>query len=233
MGTLTDFFLPHRCLACHAIVGTVPGLCAFCWEKASFLTHSLCHCCGVSCEQLPTETALCAPCMAKRPIYTQARAVFLYTEFSRSFILPLKHGDQTYIAKYVAPWLLRAGADFWPCVDAIVPMPLHWIRLFLRQYNQADLMARHLSPLIKKPIWRALKRVRHTRLQGFLSYKQRHRNVARAFALVDTYTVQGKRVVLLDDVLTSGATANACAHVLKKAGARDVFVLTLARTALS
>ena len=233
MGNLMNFFLPHRCLACHTIVGNVPGLCAHCWEKVSFLTHSLCHCCGVFCEQLSTETALCAKCLTKRPIYTQARAAFLYTDFSRSFILPLKHGDQTYIAKYMAPWLWRAGADFWPYVDAIVPTPLHWVRLFLRQYNQADLMAKHLSPLINKPILQALKRVRHTRPQGDLSHKQRYRNVARAFALADKCAVQDKRIVLLDDVLTSGATANACTHVLKKAGARDVFILTLARTALS
>ncbi len=229
-----NFFLPHRCLICQDRVGDLPGLCSQCWGKTPFLTHSVCHCCGVPLGLSSLEEGtLCGSCLSKKPFYTQARAVFLYTDFSRSLVLPLKHSDQTYIAKYVAPWLQRAGADFWSQVDAIVPTPLHWTRMFLRQYNQATLMANSLSPLIRKPVWHALKRIRRTPPQGSLGPKRRHQNVAGSFACVEGYSVAGKGLVLLDDVLTSGATANACARVLKKAGARDVFVLTLTRTGLS
>lgn len=178
------------------------------------------------------EGAICADCVARRPLYTRARAALIYDDASKSLLLGFKHADRLHSAKAFAAWMARAGADLLSEVDVLVPIPLHGRRLFLRRYNQAAVLALALRRLTGKPAaLNALERRRATPPQGRLGREARRRNVAGAFAvtLAGRRAVDGRRVLLVDDVLTTGATAEACAKVLLAAGAAAVEVLTLAK----
>ncbi|MEO5338699.1 MAG: ComF family protein, partial [Magnetospirillum sp. WYHS-4] len=163
---------------------------------------------------------------------SRARAAVAYGETSRKLLLAFKHGDRTDSAPALGQWLQRAGGDLLPQVDLIAPVPLHWTRLFLRRYNQAALLARELGRLSGLPVVPdLLVRKRRTASQGHLNPRQRKENLQGAFAVHPRRRagLAGKRVLLVDDVLTTGATVAACARTLAKAGAASVDVLTLAR----
>ncbi len=178
------------------------------------------------------EGYLCLSCIARPPVYDRALAAAAYDDASRSLLLALKHADRTDIAPALAGWLVRAGAPLRADCDLILPVPLHRWRLWRRRYNQAALLAGLLAAAWRKP-WAAnlLLRVRATPRQGRLSPAGRRRNMQGAFTVTaqGVARVQGQRILLIDDVLTTGATAEACARALKKAGARSVFLVTLAR----
>jgi ComF family protein len=153
-----------------------------------------------------------------------------YDKHSRRLVLALKHGDRTHLAKALGGWMHRAGSDIFDRVDFIVPVPLHWTRLFARRYNQAGLLAHAIHAAGGPPVapdW--LVRRRRTPSQGRLGVLARARNVRGAFVLRPGRSVKGKRLVLVDDVLTTGATVEECARVLRRGGAGFVGVLTLAR----
>jgi len=174
----------------------------------------------------------CPACEAKPHVFSRARAACLYDEHSREPILQLKYADRTDLAPLFARWLSRAGAELIAQADAVVPVPLHRWRLLSRRYNQAAEVGRRLSAasgLAYLPD--ALTRPRATATQGGRSASGRRRNVAGAFAVPASRRtqVEGKRILLVDDVLTTGATADACARVLKAAGAADVTLAVIAR----
>ena len=176
------------------------------------------------------EDALCGGCARERPAWDQARAVLRYDKNSRRLVLGLKHGDRTHIAAAFGRWMQRSGGEVLAGADLLVPVPLHWTRLFQRRYNQAALLAQAVRAAGGPEVaadW--LVRRRRTPMQGHLGPAARQRNVRGAFAVRARRSVAGKRVVLVDDVLTTGATVAECARVLKRAGATSVGVLTLAR----
>jgi ComF family protein len=213
-------------------------LCAACWQRFSFVAPPCCDCCGYPfAHDLGGEArgrgALCGACSAKRPRYRRARAALVYDDHSRRLILPFKHGDRTDIAKACGRWMGRAGAELLAVADLVVPVPLHWRRLLMRRYNQAQLLARivvrqqgkaRLAPDL-------LRRRRWTGSQSGLRAEERRRNVRQAFDVHPRWraALAGKTVLLIDDVLTTGATVEACVLALQRAGARHVDVLTLAR----
>ena len=174
---------------------------------------------------------LCAACLTRPPAFDSARAIFVYDEKSRGAILALKHADRLDLVPGFAHWLKRTGQALLDGSDMVVPVPLHAFRLWRRRYNQSAELARRLArerQLVYAPS--ALVRARATASQGVMaSAKARRRNVLGAFEVPKPATVAGKRVLLLDDVLTTGATAEACARALKRAGAARVDVLVLAR----
>jgi ComF family protein len=231
-GKAADFLLPPLCLACDAPVGMNAALCPDCWGAIHFIAAPLCTCCGAPFETPVGDGLLCAGCIAQPPTFTAARAAMLYDDASRKLVLGFKHGDRTHPARSLASWMQRAGAAFWPEAGLLIPVPLHRWRLFQRRYNQAALLAQALSGLTGTPMLPdALLRLRPTPVQGHMNRKERQANVAGAFA-VDPHrqvALAGKTVVLIDDVLTTGATVNECSEVLLKAGAGAVKVLTLAR----
>lgn len=235
-GVALDAVLPPRCLKCGAVVDGDGLLCAACWPAVSFLAEPLCARCGISFPYPVEGRAECAACLAEPPAFDAARAVFVYDDASRPLVLGFKHGDQLHAAPGFARWLARAGAAVIGEADLIVPVPLHWTRLFRRRFNQAAVLANALARLTGLPAAPdLLRRRRRTSSQGLLGRRARARNVAGAFALRPggEAKVAGRAVLLLDDVLTSGATANACAAVLRRAGARKIFILTLARAVIS
>ncbi len=227
-----DALLPARCLKCGATVRAPGALCGECWAGLAFLTAPYCACCGFPFEFDAGPGALCATCTRARPTFNRARAALKYDDASRGLIIDFKHGDRTDAAPAFIPWMRQAGAELLAEADAIVPVPLHWLRLFARRYNQAAMLAAGLAKAAGRPaIMDGLIRRRRTPSQGRLGPSARRRNVAGAFAVPARRQAafEGRRVLLVDDVLTTGATAEACAAALLRAGAAGVDVLTLAR----
>jgi ComF family protein len=226
-----DLLLPPRCLGCGVSVTETGTLCATCWNSITFLGAPCCACCGVPFDFEIGAAALCGACSRAAPSFERARAVMRYDEGSRRLILAFKHGDRLHLAPAFGSWMGRAGAELLADADLIVPVPLHWTRLFARRYNQAATLAHAIHAAGGPPVgvdW--LIRRRRTPSQGKRNAAARARNVQGAFAVKSGRAVAGKRIVLVDDVFTTGATVGECAKVLRRAGARRVDVLTLART---
>ena len=226
-----DLLLPPRCLACGATVSEAGTLCAPCWRGITFLGAPCCACCGLPFEFELAAATLCGACARAHPPFDHARAAMRYDEASRTLILAFKHGDRLHLAPAFGGWLKRAGAELVAQADIAVPVPLHWTRLFARRYNQAALLAHALHAAGGPPVgadW--LVRRRRTPSQGKRNAAARERNVRAAFAVRPGREIRGKRILLIDDVFTTGATVGECARVLVRAGAAAVDVLTLART---
>ncbi|MGQ0664472.1 MAG: ComF family protein [Pseudomonadota bacterium] len=232
-----DAVLPPLCLSCAGPVDGAGTLCARCWAGIAWLGPPQCAACGLPFEFDPGpgwqgEDSLCAVCARERPVFERARAVFRYDDGSRDLVLGFKHADRLHAAPAFGRWLARAGAELLAEADLLVPVPMHWTRLAWRHYNQAALMAGAAAALAGRPcLADALIRRRRTPQQGRLGPAARRANVRRAFAVNPRHRarVEGRRIVLVDDVLTTGATAAECARALKAAAARAVDVLTLAR----
>jgi ComF family protein len=233
---VVDALLPPLCLGCHAIVDTPGRLCAPCWAKVGWLAPPLCACCGLPFEFDPgigaPDTLRCAACLRDAPAFARARAVFRYDETSRNLILAFKHADRIHAAPAFGEWLARAGGELLQTADIVAPVPLHWLRLAWRRYNQAALIARTAADAAgRRCVPDLLVRRRRTPSQGELGRAERRRNVRRAFAVHPRHAeaVAGARILLVDDVFTTGATVEECARTLLAAGADAVDVLTLAR----
>ena len=227
-----DLLLPPRCLACGEPVATPGTLCAACWPDVRFLSAPHCAICGYPFEFDSGPNALCPACMRERPAYDRARAALRYDEGSARLVVALKHADRTDAAPTYGAWMARAGAELIADCDVLVPVPLHRLRLLARRYNQSALLAHAVAAASGKPVAPdALKRVRRTRSQGRMNRRERAANVRGAFAVRRgrEARVEGRRVLLIDDVLTTGATVAACTRALNTAGAAEVDVLTLAR----
>jgi ComF family protein len=224
--------LPPRCLACGSTVEKPGALCSPCWQAIDFLAPPHCALCGLPFEFDVGPSALCGACVREPPAYDRARAVMRYDDHSRGLILGFKYTDRTEGAPAYGAWLIRAGQELLAGTELIVPVPLHWRRLFGRRYNQSALLAQALSRQTRVPVaLDALRRHRHTVSQGRLSASERQRNVAGAFAVpaAKQALVRDRRVLLVDDVMTTGSTVSACAKSLRRAGAVAVDVLVLAR----
>jgi ComF family protein len=226
-----DLILPRETLDGETATGA-HGLAADTWAKIRFLDGPVCDGCGAPFDYDPGPGARCAACTARPRVFDAARAACLYDEVSRDPILKLKHADRTDLAPMFARWISRAAAELLSEAEAIVPVPLHPLRLLKRRYNQAAEIARPLSRLAEVPyLPDALVRRRATETQGGKSGAHRRRNVAGAFVVPARRreAVEGRRILLIDDVLTTGATAEGCARALKRAGAARVDLAVLAR----
>ena len=229
-----DMLLPSRCACCDAQVEASGQLCAACFRLTEFITEPLCARCGVpfAIASQGGASRLCHACEASPPVFAQARAALRYDAQCRRLILPFKHADQTDIAGILAPMMVRAGAPLLAHAELLVPVPLHRYRLFRRRYNQAALLARSIGIQAGLPVLvDALRRTRVTASLGEKSAEERAAEVAGVFAVRPRCLprLAGRRLLLIDDVMTSGATANACAAALLAAGASVVDVLVAAR----
>ncbi len=231
---MLDLVLPPQCIACDAPVETPGQLCGACFRQTGFITEPFCRRCGVpfAAAALGGPELLCPGCRLVSPVYRRARAALRYDAQGRRLILPFKHADRTELAQALAPHMARAGATLLREAELLVPVPLHRARLFRRRYNQAALLAQAVGRIAGRPcLPDALVRQRATAMLGEKSAAERAEEMVGAFAVRASRAdrVAGRRVLLIDDVMTSGATANACAAVLLAAGAVSVDVLVAAR----
>jgi ComF family protein len=238
-GAVLDTLLPPRCLSCSAIVPSQGTLCADCFRGVTLIGEPLCHRCGVpflhagqGVAEQPGGPLHCPKCARTPPEYGQARAAYLYDKASRRLVLPLKYADRTELAGPLARQMAYAGRGLLARAELLVPVPLHRRRLLGRRYNQAALLAWKLSRLSGLPcVPDLLRRRRATRALGEMGAAARLVALEGAFHLprASLGRLRGRRLLLVDDVLTSGATANACARLLLAAGAASVDVLAAAR----
>lgn len=230
---LADVAFPPRCPSCRGEVTGNGNFCVTCFEKLRMISDPLCHHCGIPFVVSVEAESLCPDCLVVRPEFDKARAAMVYDKVSGPLISALKFHDQWAGIERHAQMMLGAGGALLAGADHLVPVPLHWRRLMKRKYNQSALLAYGLS---KRTSIRCspelLQRIRATKPQMRLDRKLRAQNVKKAFAVPDAMHAQirDKVIVLVDDVITTGATVNACAQALKAAGAREVRVLALART---
>jgi ComF family protein len=223
--------LPPLCPACREPVGG-NGLCAACWARLSFISRPYCDRLGVPFAYDPGPGVLSMQAIADPPAYRRARAVVRYDEVARTLVYALKYGDRHDLAPIMGRWMARAGRELLAGADALVPVPLHWRRLWTRRFNQSALLAKAIARQTGVAVAdRALRRVKATAQQVGLSRAERAQNVQGAFRVPPDGKgeVVGRRLVLIDDVLTSGATSDACARALLRAGARSVDVVVFAR----
>jgi ComF family protein len=226
-----DIALPTLCVACREPVSG-EGVCAKCWAKLSFIAPPYCPRLGIPFVYDPGPELLSMEAIANPPAYQRARAAVRYDDVARTLVHALKYQDRTDLAPAMGRWMARAGRELLGEADALVPVPLHWRRGWSRRYNQSGALARVIERQTGvKLISEALQRVRPTQQQIGLSRTERASNVQGAFKVATDRKadIAGRRVILVDDVLTSGATVDACARALLRAKAAQVDVLVFAR----
>jgi ComF family protein len=226
-----DIALPTLCVACRDPVDG-EGVCAACWAKLSFIAPPYCPRLGIPFVYDPGPELLSMEAIANPPAYGRARAAVRYDDVARTLVHALKYQDRTDLAPAMGRWMARAGRELLAEAEVLVPVPLHWRRGWSRRYNQSGALARVIERQSGvKLASEALRRVRPTQQQIGLSRSQRASNVQGAFKVAPDHAanIAGRRVVLIDDVLTTGATTDACARALLRAKATSVDVLVFAR----
>ena len=227
-----NLILPPRCPVTGDMVDAQGMISSDAWRDLVFIADPLCAHCGIPLAFETEGNARCVTCLETPPVYHCARAALQYNDISRDLILGFKHGDKTHVIQSFLPWLKQAGREMLGQADYLIPVPLHPARLIMRRYNQAALISGVLSKAVDVPhLPTAMKRVRATPPQGYLTSDERAVNVQEAFDIPLKYQemIKGKSIILVDDVLTTGATVNECAKLLYSHGAGQVDVLTLAR----
>lgn len=242
VGAAARVLVPSTCLSCDEVTASDGAVCPACWQKFHFLSPPVCDVTGAPFSYALGQGALSAEAIANPPDFDRARSALLYTPPARRLVSRLKYSDDTALARWMAQWMQRAvqevlEAEGELCSQApltVMPVPLHRKRLAQRRYNQSAELARALvrgseRDLLFDP--ETLVRHRATPAQVGLGQTARQRNVAGAFRVPEErrIAVAGRPVLLVDDVLTTGATVNACSRTLKRAGASRVLVVTFAR----
>ncbi|MGB3875199.1 MAG: ComF family protein [Shinella zoogloeoides] len=231
-GAALDIVYPPACAGCGVLLGSKASLCPHCWSKLALIERPYCDVLGTPFSHDLGPGILSADAIANPPPFDRLRSVALYDDLARILVQSLKYRDRTDLAPMMAGWMLRAGDGSVQAADVILPVPLHRSRLIWRKFNQAAELARAIGRLAGKPVLvDALRRTKRTRRQVGLGPRAREENVRGAFAITTAgrETLFGRRVVLVDDVYTTGATVAAVTRSLKRAGVSDVTVLTFAR----
>ncbi len=235
MQSALRMLYPPQCLSCGGLVDDDFGLCGPCWRDTPFIAGLVCDKCGVPLMGEETgETVLCDECMTTARPWNKGRAAMLYSEKGRQIVLAFKHGDRQDLARPAAGWMAQAAKHLLQEHSLIAPVPLHWMRLLKRRYNQSALLAAELAKITQRAVCPdLLQRTRRTRSLEGLGRDARFAMLADSIRIQPRrrHRVIGRPVLLVDDVMTSGATLAAASEACLAAGASDVSVLVLARVA--
>lgn len=225
---LKDLFFPIRCCSCNKFIES-EGLCSDCWSKIKWILDPKCRICGTPFE-IDLYTT-CTDCLSSVYHFDKILSVFEYDDFSKNIILKFKHGDCTYLSGILSRLIYNIANDEIKRADFIVPVPIHFLKRLKRKYNQTELLAKHISKASEiKYEPRILGKSKNTSSQEGLTANKRKTNIVGTFAISEKYKniIKGKKIILVDDVVTTKATVNECSKILKKNGAKDVTVLTIA-----
>ena len=231
LAACADIVVPPSCLVCRTSLEEHHVLCAACWREVHFIRAPLCDVLGIPLPFDAGERTVSAGALARPPAYDRARAVAHFSGSMRTLVHQFKYADRHDARALFGRWLAEAGRELLDGADVLVPVPLTRWRLLARRFNQAAILAHELSRQVGLGLdTHLLQRGRFTKTQVGLTHDQRRRNVAGAFSVTRSRraSLQGRNVLLVDDVITTGATAEACARALKRAGAARVDVLALA-----
>ena len=235
MQSLLRLAFPPQCVSCETLVEREFALCGVCWRETPFVTGLICDVCGVPLQGEDNRIIECCDdCMTLVRPWSRGRAALMYRDNARRMVLALKHGDRLDLVRPAAEWMIRAGCDLVHDDTVIAPIPAHRMRLLKRRYNQAALLAKQISRIKRKAlIPDLLIRPFRTKVQDGMSRKERFENLNQAIQPSKSATerLNGRHVLLIDDVMTSGATLAAGTEACHAAGARQVDVLVLARVA--
>ncbi len=224
-----DLIFPPQCLSCGALVAAHGGICPDCFSKLNFIAAPLCETCGRPFTEEAAKWQICPYCSAHKAVATKYRFALSYDEHSKGLILPFKHADKTLSVPLLAAFMMKAGSELIKEADAVIPVPLHRFRLLQRKYNQSALLAREIAKKSGLEFFPyILRRKKYTRSQGEFNAFSRKQNVKGVFTVKCPLKISGKTLILVDDVMTTGATVDECTQELMHAGAKRVFVLTLA-----
>ncbi|MEP7452068.1 ComF family protein [Phyllobacterium sp. SB3] len=229
---LFGVLFPPVCAGCDKHVAEPGSLCGTCWSKVRFIEKPYCPVLGIPFSHDLGAEILSAEAIADMPPFGRARSVAIYDGVIRDMVHRLKYNDRTDLSRWMAGWMARAGRELIDDCDVIVPVPLHARRFWLRRFNQSAELARYLAGTSRRPFEPdALKRIKKTKQQVGLGPNERRSNVQGAFKVpvAQEIKVRGRNVLLIDDVYTTGATVKAASRALKRAGAKNVDVLTFGR----
>ena len=235
MQTALGLVFPPQCVICGEMVDHAFQLCSRCWAETPFIAGLVCDACGTPLPGSDTgHRENCDDCLTIARPWDRGRAALLYRNGGKRLVLALKHGDRQDLARPAALWMAAAARQIAEPDMAIVPVPVHWLRLLQRRYNQAALLANRVGRALDLPVLPdALIRPKRTKVQDGMTRDQRFQNLSDAFAPHPRRgtALAGRSVLLVDDVMTSGATLAAAAEACRAAGAARVSVLALARVA--
>ena len=217
--------MPWRCLHCKDIVQEGPSLCGACWSKLEHLHAPGCRVCGRNHIHGLTDADTCVSCLYMEPLYNHARGLYKFNGVSKKLVHLLKYYDNTVLAEFFAKQLHGRYHDMISCADAITYVPMHWAKRLMRWYNPAQLIAKELARFSRKPLLDALTKAKWTKSQSSLGKHERKTNLSGSIVAKDGLKV--KSIILVDDVITTGATLNACAKALKMANVEKICALAV------
>lgn len=231
---ILDYIYPPRCLLCSGLILNNNGFCIDCWNKLNFITEPYCQVC---CFEFSTDYGKtnnkCAKCLNDPPNYDYARSLLRFDENSKKIIHALKYYDRSFVSQIISKMLVNYYRPLITKADLIVPVPMHKLKRLSRLYNHAQILSSAVASLVEKKITPdILLKTKYTKSQTGLARKYRLDNLSDSITVADKQRVRGKKILLVDDVMTTGSTVNLCAKQLKKAGAKEVVVLCIARTLL-
>lgn len=228
-----NYVFPFRCSACSNLTDSSDGICGSCWPKFNFITKPYCDIC---CEKFQVnlgEDAICGRCISHKPKVDTMRSLLEFAPDTKKLIHKFKYNDKTSLGKFFAKLLYNRFEQELKDVDLIVPVPMHKFKRIFRGYNPPQILASELAKQMNKPtVPELLIKEKMTKNQVGLSRAQRSKNLSGSFAVSKNFDVTGKVILLVDDVLTTGATSNECSKILKKSGASVVKLVTIAKVGL-